>query len=52
LFVLIAAFLSNNGGLYRLFEVGVGRPFLEIEAKKGTRSTRILRCRVRFKRPW
>ena len=33
------------------FEVGVGRPFLEIEVGKRTRSTRIPRCRVRFTRP-
>jgi hypothetical protein len=26
--------------------------FLEIEGERGTRSTRILPCRVRFTRPW
>jgi hypothetical protein len=38
---------TTTAGFTGFFEVGVGRPFLEIEAGKGTRSTRVLRRRLR-----
>jgi hypothetical protein len=46
---LVAKVKQQRRGFSGLFGVGVGWLFLEIEAGKGTRLTRILRCRVRFR---
>jgi hypothetical protein len=43
---------TTTAGFTGFFEIGVGWLFLEIEAGKGTRSTRIPRRRVRLTRPW